>query len=127
MTNFEYIIQNMTERDMADCLDAAGCFNSVGFPNGDIFRKAVKAFEKHRKNLGLLSMYYHIDNRKKQPNCFTCDYFEFVKRDKTRENELVSVGDSTNANYAMPRERQLSIQVWLSKQYKSEEWDITDS
>ena len=46
MTNFEYIIQNMTERDMADCLDATGCFNSVGFPSGDIFRKAVKAFEK---------------------------------------------------------------------------------
>jgi len=127
MTNFEHIMQNMSERDMADCLDAAGCFNSVGFPNGDIFRKAVKAFEKWRKSLGRQSMYYHIDNRKKQPSCFTRDYFEFVKRDKAHGNELVSIGNSTNTNYAMPRERQLSVQVWLSKQYKSEEWDTADA
>lgn len=129
MTNFEYIMNKMTDRDLADFIECG--FFAMG--NGSsLGEKAYNAYEKWANNLnGCGGNMYFIDDTEHQPNVFQTANLHFYKGTRAEhkktpiaEIDNLKIGNSKNCDkYAMPRKTNLSIQVWLSKQYNPTEWE----
>ena len=129
MTNFEYIMNKMTDRDLADFVEHGFFAMGSGSPLG---KKAYNAYDKWANNLnGCGGNMYFIDDTEHQPNVFQTADLHFYKGTRAEHKKTpiaeignLKIGNSKNCNkYAMPRKTNLSIQVWLSKQYNPTEWE----
>ena len=124
MTNFEYIMNKMTDRDLADFIEHGFFAMGSGSPLG---KKAYNAYDKWANNLnGCGGNMYFIDDTEHQPNVFQTADLHFYEgtRAEHKKMRVAEIGNSKNCNkYAMPRKTNLSIQVWLSKQYNPIEWE----
>lgn len=111
MTNFEYIMKNMTERDVAAFL-WDNCFSTT-----ELADKAYDAFQNWCDSLCTYTgSKYYLDDETKRPNPFTTSMYRYFKNGKC-------VGTSKELpNIASPRKTELAIQVWLTKQYDPKEW-----
>ena len=122
MTNFEYIINKMNERDLALFIECGfSCFIKA---EGTFAEKCYNAFTNWRESLagGYIGNMYFIDDKEHQPNVFAESFLHLYKG-KRKSKEYKKLSDSKKCNkYVSPRSDALSIQVWLSKQYNSNEW-----
>lgn len=104
MTNYDYIMSKMTDRNLADII----C-NSRFIFDRDIFRYQIdKAFENWRDSIGEpCGSSYSLSKGDPKPNAFKmaeAENFDTGKWEQTGRNDS------------------LSFQVWLSKQYDPKEW-----
>ena len=125
MTNFEYIINKMNERDLALFIECVfSCFIKT---EGTFAEKCYNAFTNWRESLaGCSGNMYFIDDEEHQPNVFQTANLHFYKgtRAEHKKMPIAEIGNSKNCNkYAIPRKTNLSIQIWLSKQYNPTEWE----
>ena len=102
MTNFEYIMNKMTDRDLADFIECG--FFAMG--NGSsLSEKAYNAYEKWANNLnGCGGNMYFIDDTEHQPNVFQTADLHFYKgtRAEHKKMRVAEIGNSKNCNkYAM--------------------------
>ena len=122
MTNFEYILSNLSDRDFSNLI--SGNLNETSF-----LTKIDVAFGKWRDSLaGIKGNMYYIDDPNHQPNVFTTPVFHFYRGAYPKDmrhftNKSIGTAQAGEYNkYAMPRKETLSIEIWLSKPYNSEEW-----
>lgn len=109
MTNFEYVMTKMTERNFADifCNDLDMVFEHKTFGH-----RIKNAFSKWRGRLDSYAIEVGNDiYGKHRYSVFNRCYFDGVY-------SLFS--HQLNGKF---RKENLSFQVWLSKQYNPEEWD----
>lgn len=103
MTNFDYIMSKMTDRNFADIF----CDGNFIYDEETFGYQINKAFQKWRHSLGGYSIYfgtYDCRGNKIKFSVFEkASYTYCTIRDKFRKNNL-------------------SFQVWLGKQYNPEEW-----
>ena len=121
MTNFEYIINKMNERDLALFIECGfSCFIKA---EGTFAEKCYDAFTNWRESLaGCGGNMYFIDDEEHQPNVFAESFLHLYKG-KRKDKGQEKFSDSGKCNkYVSPRPDTLSIQVWLSKQYNPNEW-----
>lgn len=109
MTNFEYIISHLTERDIATILPYSFSEEKTPFIN-----KIYKAWEKwalsFSPNTGNMAKGSSVNNKetiKNNPSIWFWE--EWFMPDGTKEKK--------------GRTRNVSIQVWLSLQYNSKDWE----
>lgn len=123
MTNFEYILKNLSERDIANIvLDNA----SSGFS-----LKIFMAFENWRENLaGVKGNMYYINDPEHQPNVFATSvlhFYEGVRPKDKQSHKNKAIGSAKDCKeynkYSMPRTDILSMEIWLTKQYNPKEWE----
>ena len=109
MTNFDYIMSKMTERNFADIF----CNGSLHFNKEKFGKKIYTAFKNWQMSLSKTQNYsfenysFSLLNEDKIPNVFF--------------SRLVYNKDTGNWE-DIGRKDNLSFQVWLSKQYNPEEW-----
>lgn len=104
MTNFEYIMSKMTDRNFADIF----CDGNFIYDEDTFGYQIWIAFENWRNSIGNpTGNSYTPSKGELQPNPFK---WEKSKNNDTDEWEQTGRKDS------------LSFQVWLSKPYNSEEW-----
>ena len=121
MTNFEYIISKMNERDLALFIECGfSCFIKA---EGTFAEKCYNAFTNWRESLaGCRGNMYFVDDKEHQPNVFA-ESFLHLHKGKRKDKGQEKFSDSEKCNkYVSPRPDTLSIQVWLSKQYNPNEW-----
>ena len=121
MTNFEYIINRMNEKDLALFIECGfSCFIKA---EGTFTEKCYDAFTNWRESLaGCGGNMYFVDDKEHQPNVFAESFVHLYRGKRKGENEKFS--DSNKCNkYVLPRKDNLSIQIWLSKQYNQTEWE----
>ena len=122
MTNFEYILKNISERDLASVVtdETRTCF----------LLKSYNAFDNWRENLaGVGGNMYYVDDSEHQPNVFatpTLHFYEGVRPKNYNHSHNKKIGEvrecSEYNKYAMPRTETLSMEIWLTKQYNPKEW-----
>lgn len=129
MTNLDYIMQNMTERDVVDFV--LGNNYALSKDVGELAEKAYHAFSTWASNIaGCAGNMYFIDDVEHQPNVYNTEIYYFYKGTRDEYRHLkgydvikCEIANSKNCNaYAIPRAESLSMQVWLSKQYNADEW-----
>lgn len=114
MTNMEYIMQNMTERGLAELIVG----NLIYFEcDSVIATRAGDAFTAWRDNLCKYpGNVYHTDDATKRPSVYATSLFYYYKAGR-------QIGTSASMDVEMPRSDVVSFQVWLSKQYNANEWN----
>lgn len=125
MTNLDYIMQNLTERDIAAFVE--GQINCMPNPGSPLARRAHLAFRRWRYSLSenQTQAFYVDDEHKLQPSVFATSRFYFYAGASSNLKDTYGYyGCSENGvcKFAIPRKDGLSIQVWLSKQYNPNEW-----
>lgn len=121
MTNFEYIINRMNERDLAFFIE--GGFSRFMEADGTFAEECYNAFTNWRESLvGCDGNMYFVDDEEHQQNVFAESFLHLYKG-KRKDKKYEKFSDSQKCNkYVSPRTALLSIQVWLSKLYNSNEW-----
>ena len=98
MTNFEYIMNKMTDRDLADFIECG--FFAMG--NGSsLGEKAYNAYEKWANNLnGCCGNMYFIDDTEHQPNVFQTADLHFYKGTRAEHKKIrdEEIDNSKNSN-----------------------------
>lgn len=114
MTNMEYIMQNMTERELAELIVGNliyyECDSAIATRAGDAFNTWRENLCKYHGNV------YHTDDATKRPSVYATSLFHYYKEDRY-------IGTSASMNVVMPRSDVVSFQVWLSKQHNANEWN----
>lgn len=114
MTNYEYIISQMTDVKLAQLI------HSVYAPVPDFVWKIIAAHDKWagslKRNQG--NMYYIEEPSEENPSVFNNSFLNYYNNKK----DMVKIGNSENMYIVAPRADALSMQVWLSKQYNEDEW-----
>ena len=121
MTNFEYIINKINERDLAFFIECS--FSAFIEAEGTFAEKCHNAFTNWRENLaGYNGNMYFVDDEECQQNAFAESFLHLYKG-KRKDKKYEKFSDSKKCNkYISPRPDTLSIQIWLSKQYNPNEW-----
>jgi hypothetical protein len=106
MTNFEYILENMTVRDLAKAMDPMGS----GFTHDHIIGRAWYAWNKHCSMMeGYQKNHGNVYSSDKPVNPFSWSryaiYVDGVREAVEGHSEIVS------------------YDTWLCKQYNPEEWN----
>lgn len=126
MTNLDYIMQNLTERDVATLMERE--IECLPNPGSLLTQRACLAFERWRNSLSEnhTKVFYIGDEHNFQPSVFATNYFIFytgISTDLKDGNRYCGCSDNRDCSkFAIPRKDSLSIQVWLSKQYNPDEW-----
>lgn len=106
MTNFEYIMSKMTERNFSDIFCNP---NNMVFDNKTLGDQIETAFTKWKQSLESRAIYVNV-----------IGWREY-------KSSVFNRGDNTYYTFPQLRDKfrktSLSFQVWLSRQYNSEEWD----
>lgn len=125
MTNLDYIMQSLTERDIATFIEEQ--INCIPKPGSLLARRACLAFKRWRYSLSenQTQDFYVDDEHNLQPSVFATNRFYFYAGTSTNPKYALGYygrsGDGV-CKFAIPRKDGLSIQVWLSKQYNPDEW-----
>lgn len=124
MTNLDYIMQNLTERDVATLIESE--MKCLPNPGSLLARRAYLAFERWRNSLSEnhTQVFYVDDEHNLQPSVFATSRFYFHAGTSADLKDAGYYGHSEDGvcKFAIPRKDSLSIQVWLSKQYNPNEW-----
>lgn len=126
MTNLDYIMQNLTERDIAAFVEEQ--INYMPNPGSLLIRRAYLAFRRWRCSLSenQTQAFFIDDEHIQQPSVFATNRFIFytgTSADLKDGNRYCDCSDNRDCSkFAIPRKDSLSIQVWLSKQYNPDEW-----
>lgn len=125
MTNLDYIMQSLTERDIATFIEEQ--INCMPNPGSLLARRACLAFKRWRYSLSenQTQGFYVDDEHNLQPSVFATNRFYFyagTSTDPKKTNGYCGCSEDREFKYAIPRKDGLSIQVWLSKQYNPDEW-----
>ena len=98
MTNFEYIMNKMTDRDLADFIECG--FFAMG-NDSSLGEKAYNAYEKWANNLnGCGGNMYFIDDTEHQPNVFQTTDLHFYKGTRA-EHKKMPVAEIDNLKIAI--------------------------
>lgn len=122
MTNFEYILKNMSERDLAAAV--------IGETSPSFLAKIRTAFYNWQSNLaGVGGNMHFVDDPEHQPNVFTISnlyFYSGIRSEYRGSANCKELGHAKNCKgynkYAMPRTNVLSMEIWLTKQYNPKEW-----
>lgn len=125
MTNLDYIMQSLTERDIATFIEEQ--INCMPKPGSLLIRRAYLAFRRWRYSLSenQTHSFFIDDEHIQQPSVFATNRFCFytgTSTDSKYMSNYCGCSEDRVAKFAIPRKDGLSIQVWLSKQYNPDEW-----